>query len=505
MRQNSFFIFMSASAMIGLAAFFIYQKPVSALDQKGYKTEPTVNSSKLGDPLPKNLFIELNKAVNPSVVSITTTTNPAKRNASRRSRDPLQEFLEDFWGGQPGGPQEPRGQQQMTGLGTGFIIRDDGLIVTNNHVVEQADVLIKVQLDEKSESYDAEIVGRDSRTDLALLKIKSKAPLKAASLGSSQNLEVGAWVAAFGNPYGHAHTMTKGIISAIGRSIKELNRFPFIQTDASINPGNSGGPLVNTEGQVIGVNTAIDARAQGVGFAIPIDNVKTVIAELEKTGRIKRGFIGVELYPVTEEIASYLGLKKTEGVLAVNVLTGSPAALAGLKRDDIIVKFGDRGVNSPAELLDAVADSKVGDTVPTDILSKSQAGRYSPKKINIKLVEAPDMNTIRRTQQKAQPQMREAPQDLGFRGTAADAEMMSQLNLKDVNGKAIRNGIFVSEVAVNSAVGRAGLQAGDVIYDVNGKPVTTFDDLTKALIKGSNLMRVARGQGFTILIPFKTR
>ena len=232
---------------------------------------PSQSQLKLGDPMPINLFVELAKAVDPSVVNIATSTLPQGRN--QNYRDPMLEMLERFMGPHFQMPQ----QQPRQSLGTGFIIKKDGLIVTNAHVIEGADV-IKIYLSGKSddEYLEAEVVGTDKRTDIALLRVNTSRSLPTVKLGDSSKLQVGEWVAAFGNPYGHSHTMTKGIISAIGRKIDELNRFPFIQTDASINPGNSGGPLVNTKGEVIGVNTAIDARAQGIGFAIPVNDVKVI-------------------------------------------------------------------------------------------------------------------------------------------------------------------------------------------------------------------------------------
>lgn len=261
------------------------------LEPAELKAQLSSTPLKAGDPLPADTFIELNKLVNPAVVNISTSQMPRpNRRPPRGYPDPFFDLFQQFMGP---GPFNFQQQQPLQALGTGFIIREDGLILTNNHVVDKADV-IKVQLNENDkDTYDAKIIGRDSATDIALLKIESKKKLPTAQLGSSSGLQVGEWVAAFGNPYGHGHTMTKGIISALGREIDELNRFPFLQTDASINPGNSGGPLVNTQGLVIGVNTAIDARAQGIGFAIPINEVKSILPMLEKDGSIKRGFLGV--------------------------------------------------------------------------------------------------------------------------------------------------------------------------------------------------------------------
>ena len=288
MRKKLFF----AAVLISLSAFFII--PATSESQLFQKNPPAL---KLTDPLPGNLFVELAKAINPAVVNISTSVIPR----GRQRRDPMMEMLEQFYGmpmqPPPGGPggSGPAGRPQRMGLGTGFIIRDDGLIVTNAHVINGADV-VEVQLTENADKwYKAEVIGSDERTDIALIKIKPDEKLIVAALGDSSLSQVGEWVAAFGNPYGHGHTMTKGIISSLGREIGEINRLPLIQTDASINPGNSGGPLVNSKGLVIGVNSAIDARAQGIGFAIPIDEVKRIIPQLEKSGSIRKGYLGVVL------------------------------------------------------------------------------------------------------------------------------------------------------------------------------------------------------------------
>ena len=230
------------------------------------KTPPPM---KLSEPLPANLFIELGKIINPTVVNISTSALIR----GQRPRDPMLDMLEKFYGFQ-GLPNQHENRPQQMGLGTGFIIREDGLILTNNHVVEGADI-VNVQLSEGAEKlYEAKVIGADQRADIALIKINPDGKLPVAALGSSAQVQVGEWVAAFGNPFGHGHSMSKGIISSKGRTLAEINKVPLLQTDASINPGNSGGPLVDTKGYVIGVNSAIDARAQGIGFAIPIDEIK---------------------------------------------------------------------------------------------------------------------------------------------------------------------------------------------------------------------------------------
>lgn len=345
---------------------------------------PTI---KLNDPLPANLFVELAKAINPSVVNISTSSY------MRNYRDPMQELMERFYGI----PQQEdawNNKPRRMGLGTGFIIREDGLIVTNAHVIRDADI-IEVQLDEKSEKqYKAEIIGSDQRTDIALIKIKPDTKLTVASLGSSKDLEVGEWVAAFGNPYGHGHTMTKGIISSKGRDIKEINKFPLLQTDASINPGNSGGPLVNSKGQVIGVNSAIDARAQGIGFAIPIDEVKTIITQLEKGGGIKKGYLGINPQDLNADLVSYLGFDDEHRASVVaNVIPNGPADKAGLKPYDVITEVNGQKIKNTQHLIDLIADQDPGAKIKIKYL-RNNKGDAVEKTTTITVAERPDEKSL---------------------------------------------------------------------------------------------------------------
>ena len=452
-----------------------------------------LDTSKLGDPLPRNLFIELSKLINPAVVSITTTQVMHQGN---RYRDPLQEFMEEFWGGRGGGPNmAPSRREQLTALGTGFIIREDGLIITNNHVVEQADV-IKVQLEQNTEkSYEATVIGRDARTDIALIKIDAKHVLPVVQLGSSKDVQVGEWVAAFGNPYGHAHTMTKGIVSAIGREISEINRFPFIQTDASINPGNSGGPLVDTMGLVIGVNTAIDARAQGIGFAIPIDNVKEIVSVLEKEGRIRRGIIGVNIASVTEEIAGSLGLEKAEGVVITQIVRGSPADTAGLRPYDIIIEFNGEKVKDAAALQNAVADTKIGSSAKVKIYRFDDKAKKRELSLNVKVIENPeDARKAAHVTKKYFGQ--NAPFDLGFKVSDLTSQLAQEYSIPD---GAPMNPV-VTDVTRNSPAAHSGLQIGDLILDVNRINVSKATDVLKNLKSGRNNVRIVRGNAIAILV-----
>jgi serine protease Do len=445
-----------------------------------------LDPARLGDPLPRNLFVELSKLINPAVVSITTSTTPRSRS---RYRDPLQEFLEEFWGGRGGPNMLPRPPQPMQGLGTGFLINEEGLIVTNNHVIAQADS-IKVQFDAASDKfYEAEVIGRDSLTDIALIKIDAKRPLPFVRLGASRDVQVGEWVVAFGNPYGHAHTMTKGIVSAIGRKIAELNRFPFIQTDASINPGNSGGPLVNTQGFVIGVNTAIDARAQGIGFAIPIDEVKQVIEQLEKDGRVRRGFIGVGIASVDENIAATLGMSEPRGVLITQVLRSGPADKAGIQPYDIIVEFNGKKTDNASELQNAVASTSIGSDAQAKIWRYNEQGKRRELTVKVQITENPDESRAASNKSERKYHGQKAPFDLGFSVADHDEKLARDFSIASGGPR----GPIITEVNRKSAAARAGFQAGDMILEINRQPVQRATDVVKKLKKGRNLVRVARG------------
>lgn len=452
----------------------------------------TAKKLKLSDPLPENLFIELARVVNPSVVNISVSILPnyAARN-QQRPRDPFFDYFEQFLG-----PQMPQQTQQASG--TGFIIRKDGLILTNNHVVENADI-IKVQLaSDESKQYEAELIGRDQRTDVALIKIKTKDSLPVAELGTSADLQVGEWVMAIGNPFGHTHSVTKGIISAIGREIGEINRFPFIQTDASINPGNSGGPLVNTKGQVIGVNSAIDARAQGIGFAIPIDEVKSILPVLEKEGRIRRAFLGVNMYPylLDPRQAKEVGLNTTEGALIIGVLDNSAAEKAGLREYDLVIKIADKKVTSSEELSRAIMDLSVGKTYSLEYIRNG-------KKVSSKVTLADHPNNEKdRAQKKLSYQGQKAPFTLGFSIANYSQKIVRGLGIIGTN----RPSPIVIDIETDSPAARSGLSVGDIIVDVNRVSVRQDIDVLKNLKKNQiNSLRILRaGRPYLIYINPKT-
>lgn len=433
---------------------------------------------KLGEPMPENLFVELAKAINPAVVNISTTALPKNM---PRMRDPMLDMLEQLYGFRlRQSPQQQRPQQ--IGLGTGFIIREDGLIVTNNHVIAGADI-INVQLNEKSKDiYEATLIGSDERTDIALIKITPKGKLPVAVLGSSNALEVGEWVAAFGNPFGHGHSMTKGIVSSKGRDITEINKIPLIQTDASINPGNSGGPLVNTKGQVIGVNSAIDARAQGIGFAIPIDDVKAIIPILESKGRIARGYIGAGLGDIDPEAAEYYGLGEVRGAVIASLDPKGPAVKAGLKLYDIVTEFNGKTIQNSLDLMDAVSDSPIGKPAKVKVMRNNKA-----MNLNIAVAERAEEKRIVPAKAKVNQNGQKAPFNIGFTVADPTPELSQDWGLPEEMKQPI-----VIETDRASAASKGGLRVGDVILDVNQKPVENAKDVIKNLKKGQNTLRIAR-------------
>lgn len=452
---------------------------------------------KLSDPLPANLFVELGRVINPAVVNISTLAVPKVNN--NLYRDPMLEMLEQFYGVpmRPRQQMAPRnGKPRPFGLGTGFIIREDGLIVTNSHVIQGADG-IQVQLSEKADKlYDAKVIGFDERTDIALIKITPDGKLPVAALGSSKDLEVGEWVAAFGNPYGHGHSMTKGIISSKGREIGEINKIPLLQTDASINPGNSGGPLVNTKGYVIGVNSAIDARAQGIGFAIPIDEVKAIIPQLEKSGRIEKGYLGVHLGDLDPSIdPEYLGLKEAEGAVIVSLERGSPAAKAGARPYDIVTEFNGKKIKSSVDLMDAVGDARVGSVATMKVIRDRK-----PVTLKAAVAMRPDPNA--RIQEKTPSKGysgQKTPFSLGFSVSDLNPELR-----EDYQIPAEVNNPMITEVERGSLASMAGLRVGDLILDVNKKEVNKALEVSKTLKKGTNTLRIVRG-GALMIVTIDTK
>jgi serine protease Do len=443
---------------------------------------PTLPKVKDSDPLPSGLFVNLYKTVNPAVVNIFTTYVPREQRIFRDpGRDPFFDLFDQFMGPSPYGQAMP---QQS--LGTGFIIREDGLIVTNNHVVDRADI-IKVQIEENNkQSFDAKVIGKDAKTDIALIKIDAKRKLPFLKMGSSTDTQVGEWVAAFGNPYGYGHTMTKGIISAVGREIDELNMFPFMQTDASINPGNSGGPLVNTQGLVIGVNAAIDARANGIGFVIPIDNVKTILPQLEKNGSISRGFMGVQLEDIDDEQAQSLGVKSSEGAFVMRVIPGHSAEKAGLQPYDLITEFDSKKIASSKELTKQAAITPVGKKLPLKVIRN---GKEMKLTLTMGSTDELKVASTAKSPKLKKIEGLKAPYSLGFVAADYTSVMSQEFNLPKLS----RPRPVILAIEPDSEAARSGLSPGDVILDVNRREVSHTKEAFKHLRRGTiNILRILK-------------
>jgi serine protease Do len=395
----------------------------------------------------------------------------------------------------PSVPEMPR--HGMTGIGSGVIVDPSGVILTNNHVVEGGGRLM-VRLHDGRE-FEATAVQQDPKTDIAILRIKGATGLKAASLGNSDDVKVGDWVIALGQPFGLEGTVTAGIVSAKGRGLGITERESFIQTDAAINPGNSGGPLVNLKGQVIGIDTAISSRNgayQGVGFAIPINLAKWVGGELERYGSVHRAYLGVMIQPVTQPLADQFGVKVHEGVLVTEVQPGTPAAKAGLKTGDVVVKFNGKAVTSPQELQNLVERAPVKGKQQLVVV---RDGKQVPIEVTLKEQPA-DFGRVQ-SKSSSEPGKSESSQfeKLGLEVEPLTAEVADQLGYKD------ESGLVITDVRAGSPADQASLESGMLITEVDHRPVKTVDDFRKAtsgqsLEKGVLLLvRTPEGARFVVI------
>jgi len=371
----------------------------------------------------------------------------------------------------------------MRGAGSGFLVTADGYILTNNHVVAEADK-ITVTLASGKE-YPAKLVGRDPTFDLAVVKIDAK-DLPVLSLGDSDKLEVGEWVAAIGNPFGLEHTITVGVISAKNRNIraKDVNFQGFLQTDAAINPGNSGGPLLDLSGKVVGINTAIIPYAQGIGFAIPVNMAKQVMDDLVNFGKVRRGWLGIYLQPVTEEVAEAYGLKNTDGALVSDVQGDSPALRAGLQRGDVIVEIDGTSLKNYQDLSFAVRKHLAGDEVTLTVMRRGER-----KEIKVRLGELPGQVT------GESPEGNAVEEKLGLAVAPVDGARRTKYNLGD------HKGMVVTEVKRGTPAERLGIREGDLVLEANGVPVPDEAAWNKALgkaHKGVVLLILRDGRTFFI-------
>ncbi|MBB2822838.1 UNVERIFIED_ORG: serine protease Do [Rhizobium esperanzae] len=448
-------------------------------------------------------FAAIVDADKPAVVTITTTVKATDVSAGQQD-SPMDEQFRQFFEDQgiplPRQAPQQKPSQHAMALGSGFIISPDGVIVTNNHVIDNA-LDIKVTLDDGTE-LPAKLVGTDPKSDVAVLKIAAGKPLQTIDWDDSDRLKLGDQILAIGNPFGIGTTVTAGIVSARGRDLHSGPYDDFIQIDAPINHGNSGGPLVDREGKVVGINTAIyspNGGSVGVGFAIPSDEAKEIVAKLEKNGSIDHGYLGVQIQPVTKDVADAVGLDKTGGALVAAVSADTPAAAAGLKPGDIVTSVGGEAVKTPKDLSRLVADLspgtreslglwRDGKTIELNVTVGANAGGQK---------QAAAENPDRQGQASGQP-------SLGISLADLTPDVRQQLDLpRSVSGA------VVASVKPDKAAAAAGIQSGDVIVSVNDRPVHNARDVKAAIAEAgkagrkSVLLLIERdGQKTFVAVPF---
>jgi serine protease Do len=460
------------AAVLGLAAAGTLQAERAPAKEKNpplrLQADPPAGRPATGTAA-RTTFAPVVKEVGPSVVNIFTSTKP--RRAELSGLEGLPPQLRPFFG--PGGGQPGMRAPRQHGLGSGVIVTEDGYILTNNHVVEGADD-IKVALNPDGREYTAQVVGRDPDTDLAVLKIEAEklAPMR---LGDSDTLEVGDLVLAVGNPFGVGQSVTMGIVGGKGRAQDELGLRDqdFIQTDAPINPGNSGGALVDADGRLVGINTAILSRSggnHGIGFAVPVNLARSVMEDLVKDGRVARGYLGVNIQPVTPALARQFELERPQGALVAGVTPRSPAAAAGIREGDVITEFNGKPVRDPGQLRLLVGQAEPDSEATLRLL---RDGRE--RKLDVVVKELPQDN------RGADPRGRGEAEEGGLEGVLVD-ELNAQLR-RQFDIPASVEGAVVTQVAPGSPAAEAGLQPGDVIREINRRPVAGVDELVAAARK----------------------
>jgi serine protease Do len=395
-----------------------------------------------------------------TVVRIQQTTGRAVVNIKTESQEKR---------GLQSGKESPRGEPPHRGVGSGVIVDPRGFVLTNNHVIERADEIELTLSDGRT--FKGVVIGRDPKTDLAMIKVDTDQDLPVVTLGDSDQVKVGHWAVAIGNPFGLGQSLTVGVISGVGRGELGLSTFEdYIQTDASINPGNSGGPLLNIRGEVIGINTAINPIGRGIGFAIPINMAKDVMQQLVETGHVVRGYLGVVIQTLSSELAGKFEVAENGGVLVGDILRGSPAEKAGLKRGDVILDFGGRPVQKMQELQRLVASTPPGTPVGVKVLRDRQ-----------EQLVALEIGELR----EAEPRAELAGSRFGLTLDGMTKELARQFNLKSDEG------VVITNVEGGSPAARDGLRKGDVILEIERMPVTTltaFKDVVNQLTPSDDVL-----------------
>jgi serine protease Do len=462
-NRKTFFMFLMAC----MVAFFIVSLVGvlrSSFTNSGAPEIPTaqavpaVSGSAVQTPLS---FSDLSERVKPAVVNISTSKTYKGRGGlgTPFGGSPFgDDFFDRFFG------DMPRREFKQRSLGSGFIVSTDGYIFTNNHVVEQADkILVKIS---DGKEYEAKVIGTDANTDIALIKIKPDNGLPVAQIGDSEKVRVGEWVIAIGNPFGLDATVTAGIVSAKGRVIGAGPYDNFIQTDASINPGNSGGPLFNMEGKVIGINTAIVAQGQGIGFAIPINMAKSIMVDLKTKGKVTRGWMGISVQDISDDIAKNLNHKNKSGALVSDVFKGDPADKAGIKVGDIITEINGKSIKDTHELLLTIATLQVGQKMNVKAIRDGREMTFQ-----VTVAERKDNVAVAAEKSGKGQQFGIAAQDI-------TAEMARQLGIA-------RDGVIVTEVQGGSPADEVGIQAQDIIVQVNRIKISSMKDFNREIIKAA--------------------
>ncbi|HEU4686245.1 MAG TPA: DegQ family serine endoprotease [Nitrospira sp.] len=491
----------AAGAAVGMAAM----AAVLFLGSQSFAPVPASGSPAAAAPAaapPANGFTEVAKTVTPAVVNITTVFSEkiADRNLPGNIPDELRDRMEEFFGSPFGprgfrgpngpGPGEPRGFRGG-GQGSGVIVSADGYILTNNHVIDGARE-VTVTLPDKRE-FKGKIVGTDPKTDLAVVKIDAE-NLPTVPWGDASKLQVGEYVLAVGNPFGLNSTVTLGIVSALGRGRMGITQYEdFIQTDAAINPGNSGGALVNTKGELVGINTAIFSQTggyQGVGFAVPTSMSKPIYESLVKTGKVVRGFLGIGIQDLNQDLAKSFGIKEAKGALVSDVREDSPADKGGLKQGDIITSYQGQPVEDAVALQRLVTRTTAGTKVPVKVIRDGHE-----KELMVTIGEQPDSTKVAKAESDEN--------EYAFAGVAVqdlDRERAKELGVKG------KSGVVVTRVEPDSGAEKAGLMPGDVIREINRQPVKSVKDFEKVsseVKKGDNVLILINRGGNALFLSAK--
>ncbi|HKT33967.1 MAG TPA: DegQ family serine endoprotease [Nitrospira sp.] len=494
---------MAGMALLG-TVFFIGSQPFAPFPATG-STAATTALAAPAAALPANGFTDVAKAVTPAVVNITTVIG---EKISGRGDNDSRDRMEEFFGGPDGpfgpfgprfrgpqgpqGPMDPRGPRHGAGQGSGVIVSPDGYVLTNNHVIDGARE-VTVTLPDKRE-FQGKIVGTDPKTDLAVVKIDAK-NLPTIPWGDASKLQVGEYVLAVGNPFGLNSTVTLGIVSALGRGRMGITQYEdFIQTDAAINPGNSGGALVNTKGELVGINTAIFSQSggyQGVGFAVPTSMGQPIYDSLVKHGKVVRGYLGIGIQDLNQDLAKSFSVETGKGAIVTEVKEDSPAGEAGLKQGDVITSYQGLPVEDAVALQRLVTKTTVGSKVPMKVMRDGHE-----KELTVKVGELPGEMKIA----KAEGDEKE----YAFAGVAVqdlDRDTAKELGLK---GKA--QGVVVTSVEPDSGAEKAGLMPGDVIREINRQPVKSvkeFEQVSSAVKKGENVLILINRRGASLFLSAK--